>query len=519
MAGGASPDDVTAPNPLQRYYAYLGEPRSYRLTRSLLLRLLGVVYLFAFLGLTKQVVPLLGHDGLLPVDEYLAWGSGHGRGFWDEPGIFWFGCSDTTLVAAAWLGVVLSAVVVLGYANAPVMLVLWVLYSSFERVGQLWFAFGWEIQLLETGFLAIFLAPPLDPRPTRSRAPSFIVILLYRWLTFRIMLGAGLIKVRGDGCWRDFTCLDYHFETQPIPNPASAWFHHLPPWVHAAGVAFNHVVELVGPWLVMFARRPWRLGAAVAMLGFQGSLVVSGNLSFLNWLTIIPVIACLDDDAIRWCLPAGVRRWVDARCARADAGGRDRPTRAGTIVVQILALVIAIKSIDVVVNLASSKQRMNGSYDRLALVNTYGAFGSVGEVRHELVIEGTRDEAPGADTVWEPYELPCKPGDLDRTPCILGPYHHRLDWLIWFAAMYPELDDDAYYTAWVRTLVHKLLLADPSLRSLLGHDPFGDVPPQWIRIRRFIYQFAGPDEGGWLREGGRIWLDPVSLIDFAPGDP
>jgi hypothetical protein len=518
MAGGGSPDDVvvTYRTPLQRYYAYLGEPRSYRLTRSVLLRLLGVVYLFGFLGLTRQVVPLLGGDGLTPARAYLDDLAREGVGFWDQPGLFWFGCSDTTLQIAAWFGVVLSVAVVLGYANAPIMVVLWVLYSSFDRIGQLWFAFGWEIQLLETGFLAIFLAPPLDPRPTHSRAPSFIVILLYRWLTFRIMLGAGLIKLRGDACWRELSCLDHHFETQPIPNPASAWFHHMPHWVHVAGVAFNHLVELVGPWLVLFGRRKWRLIAAAAMLAFQGSLVISGNLAFLNWLTLVPVIACFDDDAIRWCMPGRVRRWLDARSARADAGGRDRPTRVATIVARCLAVLIAIKSIEVVANLASSRQRMNGAYDRLALVNTYGAFGSVGEVRHELVIEGTRDEAPGADTVWEPYELPCKPGDLDRRPCILGPYHYRLDWLIWFAAMYPAYSDRNDYTAWLVDFVHQLLRADPELRSLIAVDPFGDEPPQWIRIRRFIYHFAAAGEGGWLREQPEMWLDPMSLIDFAP---
>jgi len=501
---------VVAPGPIDRIATWLGEPRSYRLTRSLVLRLLGVVYLFAFLGLVHQALPLLGKDGITPAVDLLDALHRDGRGFLDEPTVFWIDCSDTTLVVAAWIGAALSLAVVLGYANAPIMLALWVLYASFERVGQLWFAFGWEIQLLETGFLAVFLAPPLDPRPRASRPPSFIVIVLYRWLAFRIMLGAGLIKLRGDPCWRDLTCLDHHFETQPIPNPLSVWFHHAPHAVHAIGVVFNHVVELVAPWAALFGPRRWRLVAAVLMLSFQLVLVVSGNLAFLNWLTLVPLCACLDDDALRAVLPGRLRRWVDRRVARANAHGRDRPSRGIRIVAVVLAVVVAIKSLDVVANLLSSHQAMNRSYDRLALVNTYGAFGSVDEVRHELIIEGTRDPAPGETTEWLPYELPCKPGDLDRTPCVLGPYHYRFDWLIWFAAMHPAPDR---YTGWVLRVVAKLLRADPGVRSLLAVDPFGDDPPRWIRIRRFEYHFAAPGDDGWIRDHEQLWLDPVSLDD------
>ena len=84
--------------------------------------------------------------------------------------MLWWGASDTALVTWAWIGLVLSAVVVVGYANLPVLLVLWVIYGSFARVGQLWFSFGWEIQLLETTLLAAFLVHPWDPRPLRAPA-------------------------------------------------------------------------------------------------------------------------------------------------------------------------------------------------------------------------------------------------------------------------------------------------------------------------------------------------------------
>jgi hypothetical protein len=374
------------------------------------------------------------------------------------------------------------------------------LYGSYERVGQLWWGFGWEIQLLETTVIAACLVHPWDPRPLRAPAPPRLAIVLMRWLAFRILLGAGLIKLRGDPCWTALICLDAHFETQPIPNPLSPLFHDLPHWAHAGGVLVNHLVEVVLPWFA-FGPRRLRLVAAFGMAGFQIMLIASGNLAFLNWLTLVPVLALLDDDFVLRLSPKRPRAWLAAQRTRS------RPTRRGhQIFVGCLAILIAIKSFPVIGNLASHHQAMNRSYDRLALVNTYGAFGSVGMERYELIIEGTRDADPVTAT-WSAYELPCKPGDLVRRPCLLGPYHRRLDWLIWFAAMYEKPHDP-----WVLHLVWKLLDGDRGIRELLAVDPFDGAPPRWVRIRRFAYHlepYRSPT--WWTRDHEAPWLSPVSL--------
>jgi hypothetical protein len=96
----------------------------------------------------------------------------------------------------------------------------------------------------------------------------------------------GLIKLRGDPCWRDLTCLRYYFETQPIPNPLSWYFHRLPARVHRAGVAFNHVVELAVPFLYYFAPQPLAAIGGLLTIAFQLTLIASGNLSWLNWITM-----------------------------------------------------------------------------------------------------------------------------------------------------------------------------------------------------------------------------------------
>lgn len=477
-------EDVRAPTPLARLRRWLGPPRPYVWTRWLILRLLGLVYLFAFLGIVWQGDVLLGSHGLTPAASYVARLHAGGATFWDVPSIFLLDASDGALSTWALVGVALSLALLVGYANLPSLALLWLIYGSYERIGQLWWGFGWEIQLLETTVLAACLVHPWDPRPLRAPGPPIVAIVLMRWLAFRIMLGAGLIKLRGDPCWTALTCLDAHFETQPIPNPLSAWFHHLPHAVHAAGVVVNHVVEVALPWLAFGPRRA-RLIAAVGMIGFQVVLIVSGNLAFLNWLTLVPVLALLDDDALPRRLPR-----------------RSRPaTRGQRYLAAAIAVLVAYKSLPVIANLASHHQAMNRSYDRLALVNTYGAFGSVGMARHELVIEGTRDADP-AHATWQAYELPCKPGALDRRPCLLGPYHRRLDWLIWFAAMSETPRDP-----WVIHLVYKLLDGDRGVAAFV-RAPFAG-PPTYVRIRRFVYRFG--DATWWTRSDEAPWLPPVSL--------
>lgn len=484
------------------------DPSSYWLTRFLILRWLGLVYFVAFLAAANQLVPLVGRDGLLPAQDFLARVALHfgsrAEGFLQLPSLFWFDVSDSFLKATAWFGSGLSLLVLLGYANAIVLAVLWALYMSIIHVGQDWYGYGWEIQLLETGFLAIFLCPWLDGRPFPRRPPPKLVIWLFRWLIFRIMLGAGLIKLRGDPCWRDLTCLYYHYETQPIPNPLSWWLHFRPHWFHQFGVLWNHFIELVVPWFAFYPKIARRIAGAL-MVSFQAILILSGNLSFLNWLTIVPALACFDDELLRQCLPDRMARWVQRVAESA------RPLRAQELAAAALAVVVVILSISPVANMISSRQIMNTSFTRLHLVNTYGAFGSVGQVRMEIVFEGTDDAAPTENSQWKEYEFKAKPGNPYRRPAIVAPYQPRLDWQIWFAAMSTPQE-----YPWTLHFVWKLLHNDPATLSLIANNPFPEKPPRYIRAQYYEYHFAKPgDPSGawWERRLVGSWLPPLSVDD------
>jgi hypothetical protein len=481
---------------------------SYWLTRFMILRLLGIIYAVAFLVAINQLIPLIGQHGLLPLDSFLemvrkALGS-NTAGFIRLPSVFWLWHSDAALLTVAWLGFLLSCVVVAGYANSIILTLLWFLYMSIVHVGQEWYGYGWEIQLTETGFLAIFLCPLLDMRPFPRYAPPFPIIVLFRWLTFRIMLGAGLIKFRGDEIWRNGTALYYHFETQPIPGPLSRFFHFLPHTVLKLGVWFNWLAELAAPFFVFWPRYA-RHVAGVAIILFQINIIASGNLSFLNWLTIIPALACLDDGFWARILP---RRLVNKAEAAAEQAETSKPMITAAWVV---TTIIGLLSIQPALNMLSPGQIMNTSFDPLDLVNTYGAFGTVGRERLNVVFEGTMDEHPDEKAKWIPYEYKGLPVYLNKMPPQIAPYQLRLDWQMWFASMASPAD-----YPWTLNLVYKLLHNDEQAVGLFADNPFPNKPPRYIRAVLYKYTFAKPGNPQghvWNRQRISLWLPVLSVND------
>src|SRR5437762_11551101 len=463
----------------------------YWLTREILERLLGAIYLFAFFAVVHQFRPLLGENGLLPVPEYRRYVH-----FRDAPSLFHWRYSDRLAVGIGWVGVVLSASIVLGLAqSAPtpltmlVWFLLWILYLSIVNVGQRWYSFGWESLLLEAGFLAIFLG---DDRI----APPFLILILFRWLAFRVEFGAGLIKLRGDPCWRDLTCLDYHHETQPMPNPLSWYFHHLPRPLHRVEVLGNFFAQLVAPF-GLFLPQPTAAVAGAMIVLTQAWLVLSGNFSWLNLLTMALAFSAFDDRTLSLFLSVGVPQLSPL------------PSWWQWLVVGVSVLVVVL-SYRPVRNLISSRQLMNFSFDPFHLVNTYGAFGSVTKERYEIVIEGTAGIEQGEEG-WRAYEFKGKPGDPHAVPRQYAPYHLRLDWLMWFAAMEPP-----FRHQWLIAFLVKLLPGDRATSRLLRHDPFRSRAPVAVRANLYHYRFSTWRElrqqrAWWVRTLVGEYLPPLVL--------
>jgi Lipase maturation factor len=391
----------------------------YWLGRLILERGIAVVYVFAFVAAARQFRALIGEHGLLPVPRYLA-----GQSFRQTPSVFHVHYSDRFFATVAWLGALLSAAMAVGLADvlplwAAVLLwlLLWVLYLSIVNVGQTWYAFGWESLLLEAGFLAIFLG-------NDRVAPPLLAMWLARLLLFRLEFGAGLIKLRGDSCWRDLTALYYHHETQPMPGPLSWFFHHLPKPLHRVEVLGNHFAQLIVPF-GLFAPQPVASIAGAIVVITQLWLVVSGNFAWLNWLTILLGCSVIDTSSAAAVLPI----------PKPPALAAVPPWFAGLVIV--FAVLTVMMTYYPVRNMISRRQRMNMSFNAYHLINTYGAFGTIGRTRREVVIEGTDEPEITDATVWKEYEFKGKPGAVRRVPAQWAPYHLRLDWLMWFAAISP----------------------------------------------------------------------------------
>jgi Lipase maturation factor len=461
--------------------------------RLVLERGVGGIYLIAFTVAARQFRALIGEHGMLPVTQFLAQ-----RSFWRTPSIFHLRYSDSLFASVSWSGVALSAAIVAGAADlvplwaAMLMwLVLWFTYLSIVNVGQTWYSFGWESLLLETGFLMIFLG-------NDRTAPSVLVMWLTRWLLFRVEFGAGLIKLRGDPCWRDLTCLNYHHETQPMPGPLSWFFHHLPKPLHRVEVLGNHFAQLIVPF-GLFAPQPVASAAAALIVITQLWLVLSGNFAWLNWLTIMLACSVISDSSVATVVPLPSSPALPAP-----------PSWFAGLVIGCTALV-AVRSYEPVRNLSSRRQQMNMSYDPFRLVNTYGAFGGISRTRQEVVIEGT-DEAHITDqTLWQEYEFKGKPGALRRLPPQIAPYHLRLDWLMWFAAI-----SSRYAQGWMGPFLTRLLQNDPATLRLLRRNPFPKSPPRYVRAQLYRYRFTTPaellrDRTWWHRSLLGAYLPPVSL--------
>jgi Lipase maturation factor len=451
----------------------------YWLSRLVFERGLAAIYLVAFVVAVNQFRPLLGSDGILPIPRFVA-----RVPFRRSPSLFHWRYSDRLFAATAWTGVALAAITVAGLTGAaplPVTMAIWtvlfLLYLSIVNVGQTWYAFGWESLLLEAGFLAIFLG-------NSHTAPPIATMLLLRWLLFRLEFGAGLIKLRGDRCWRDLTCLYYHHETQPMPGPLSWYFHRLPRPLHRVEVLANHVTQLVVPF-GLFAPQPVAGVAAAIMIATQLWLVISGNFSWLNWTAIVLGLSVLPDGFLHHLLPVSL------------------PDHHGATPLAFVIAVLAVTSLVLflsywpVRNMLGRHQLMNASFNRLHLVNSYGAFGSVTRVRHEVVVEGTADAQLSSGTEWRAYEFKGKPTDLRRLPRQFAPYHLRLDWLMWFAGI-----SRGYAQSWFGGFLAKLLINDRRTLRLLRHNPFPDGPPVYVRALTYEYRFTTWRE---RRETGAWW--------------
>ena len=481
-------------------------PPTYRRSRWLFLRALGAIFLGAFISLWVQIDGLIGARGITPAGAFLSAVREQvgGAAFRLVPSLCWLGSGNAALHAFCAAGVLFSVLLAIDVAPAIATFCCWAIYLSLTAVGQDFLSFQWDVLLIESGFLAIFLT---DPRrlfrgsARGSPPPARLTLLLFRCLLFRLMFSSGAVKLAsGDRAWRDLTALDFHFETQPLPTWIGWYAHQVPARAHHVATVVLFAIEIVLPFLI-FAPRRLRNGAVAAFVLLQLAIGLTGNYAFFNVLTIALCLFALDDRTLR----------APARADEPRASGGWPRSLLGTVAVVIL-LLGAVRLAEVLFprSRATAVAATLGSpAEPFRTVNGYGLFAVMTTERPEIIVEGSDDGEH-----WKPYEFRWKPGDVLRRPAFVEPHQPRLDWQMWFAAL-----SDVRQNPWFVGFVHRLLEGSPDVVGLLTSDPFAGKPPRFVRAELWDYRFtdtAARRRTGawWTRKPIGTYLPSVSLEDF-----
>ena len=454
-------------------------PPQYELVSFLFLRLLGLIYLAAFVSFAVQAQGLIGSHGILPLAELvdaLQRNVGVER-FFLMPMVFWWSASDVAIQAVCWGGAALSLLLVFNVLPRVSLLLLYVLYLSLLYAGQAFMTYQWDTYLLEAGFLALLLS--FAQRPG---------IWLLRWLLFRFMFMSGVVKLAsGDPNWWNLSALSYHFLTQPLPTPLAWYADHLPRRLLECATAATFFIELVLPFLIFCPRR-LRFFAACGFLLLQSCILLTGNYNWFNLQTMSICLLLFDDAALHKVLPQRLLEVVPP----SPPARPPRAVRVGVGALSVLLVLFSLAQMDV--RFSSNPPALVQSAAALAeplhLVSGYGLFAVMTTQRDEIVIEGSSD---GVE--WREYEFRYKPGDLARRPPWNIPHQPRLDWQMWFAAL-----ENPRRLGWFWHFLERVLQNDPTVTALMARNPFPDKAPLYVRAQFYDYHYtdrAAKAKGLW----------------------
>jgi len=488
-------------------------PPTYFVARRWFLRAVGLIFLIAFVSLWVQIDGLIGWNGITPVREFLPAARAQlgDRALSILPTLCWFNSSDIFLHFLCGGGVILSLLLIVGIAPALSLVGLVVFYLSLTIAGQTFLSFQWDILLIETGFLSIFLAPwRLWPKRGTDPPVSGAALFLLKVLLFKLIAMSGVVKLTsGDDSWWNLTALDYHYWSQPLPTVIGWWADQSPEWFKKFSVAFCLVVEIIVPFFIWAPRR-LRLIAGGFLVFLQITIAATGNYCFFNLLAIALCLLLIDDSI-----------WRRQRGAlQADGGARavvshyfaHRLSHCAAAAVIILTLPLNARLIysafEPEVEWSHLLESVYARAESFRIVNGYGLFRVMTKDRREIVIEGSAD---GID--WQPYEFKWKPGSVNRAPGWCAPHQPRLDWQMWFAAL-----GSYRQNPWFVQTVISLLHGKPQVAALFERNPFPQNPPRYVRATFYRYRFTTAKEhretgAWWKRQELGEYLPSVSLED------
>jgi hypothetical protein len=495
--------------------------------RWLFLRALGLIYFSAFYSLVFQIKGLIGPQGILPANGYLAdiaAAVGSLR-YWYAPTVFWFSTSSLMLIAICWIGMIASLQVFFNIWPRITLAICFVCFLSFVSAAGDFSSYQSDGMLLEAGFISLFLAPSgfrpgLGIHSPPSRASYFLLV----WEWFRIYFESGVVKLlSGDVHWRNLTAMDDYYQNGPLPTWIGWYVQHLPHWFHATTVVLTLAMELAIVWLAFLPRR-WRLICFFIVTPWQVAVILTANYTFLNYLVLALGVLVLDDEFFADWLPRRLRRLVPAVLLPTDQAAPSVEDSTAvpaqtdrsfirdhlhsiwfSISAVMLTWIFYATSLLLVRMLWPSvplPMAPVAALDPFRIANRYGLFAVMTPARYEIEFQGSDD-----GQTWTAYPFRYKPQALDEAPRIYAPYQPRFDWNLWFAS----LGDWRQYPIVLRT-EETLLENDADVLSLFKGNPFSSRPPKMVRAVLWQYWFTTIAE---KRQTG-LWWRRKFLGTYAP---
>ncbi len=506
--------------------------------RWIFLRALGLIFFSAFYSLYFQVRGLIGPGGLLPVGDYLqsvAENTGAWR-FWYAPGVFWLGNGDRALIAACWVGMAASLLLVANLWPRATTFVCLVLYVSFISVLQDFSSYQHDGMLIEASFLCLFFAPPgIWPGWGRSHPPSRASLFLLQWLCFRVYFESGLVKIlSGDEQWRHLTAMFDYYQNGPLPSWIGWYAAHLPRWVHYGTAGLTLLLELVLVWMFFLPRR-FRIILFCIITPWQIGIILTSNYAYLNYLMLALGLLLVDDEFLaRWLPP--FRKVVKPSALKTSAvetnaspaNTSEHPSAADTAAAAAAPLDARASLVRRVY--AGTQLRCSAVFlawiayatvtqliwmvrpnfplppgpvavlEPFRVANAFGFFAVMTRGRYEIEFQGSND-----GKTWVAYPFRYKPQELNQAPGIYAPYQPRFEWNLWFASL-----GSWRQNPWVLNTEERLSKTAPP-SSLFARNPFPAAPPQ--QVRSVVWQYWFTD---WPEKRQGLWWRREFLGLYAP---
>ncbi len=516
-------------------------PNGRLIARWIFLRALAAIYLSAFYSLLFQIKGLIGPDGILPAQQYLAAVERAlpATKYWYAPSLYWISSSTGALMAVTWIGLAAAVIAFLNLWPRVSFFVCFVCFLSFVAASGEFSSYQSDGMLLEAGFLALLLAPRgWMPGWGAHDPPSRASLWLLQWEWFRIYFESGMVKLlSGDEQWRNLTAMDEYYQNGPLPTWIGWYAEHLPHWFHAATAAGTLAMEL-GIVLMLFFPRRVRLICFCIVTPWEIGVILTANYTFLNYLVLSLGFLLLEDGALRRFVPG---RWrpeppliapqseirdeeklsilaTEGSSVAADAARtaatmdlrvrtpwQRRLARHGSALrLAVSAVMLAWIAYDTTAEMIRLPLRgialpttPIAALEPFRIANQYGLFAVMTRGRYEIEFQGSNDGER-----WTPYLFRNKPQLLNEAPRIYAPYQPRFDWNLWFCSL-----GDWRQSQIVPSTEERLLENDADVLALFkrgrGGDEFKQAPPKMVRAVLWQYWFTSIDEkrrtGNWWR--------------------